>query len=536
MLKVIIADDEKKVCTLIQHLVDWDSMGLEVSAIVHDGEKALETIMDIKPDIVITDIRMPGYDGIELIRRTKKEFPDIYFIIISGYSHFEYAQNAIKYGVENYLLKPIKKKELINTLNKIIEKHTSILSNNVTKKEMETMIRTSGEKAKKNFLTELLFRPVDLSVEYDIEIINKEYYSHFKDGFFTIAIISPFLEPEEENHEMMSLLLTKIQSMVKDQLEPKCFELITMIWEEQIICLINTDELDLYSIKKQLLKMKLDIANLKDIFQKVNVIIGFGEVSSSLAGLYSNMERAEEAIRNRFTHQGSYIIEYKKNQTSKEEITDIITTTMKERLLSYFESLAIDSIANQLAEIKTIFEKNVHHGQLIFECYNELIDIILFGTKQYLNRDNIHDSSWFRQQFKRFYTLDNIFDWINTWITDEFEKYMEIKKNRDTKPVRLAKQYINENYSKSISLEDVSSIIGFNSAYFSSLFKKETGENFIDYVIKIRIHNAKNLLLQSNMNVEDIAVAVGYSDIKYFTKLFKKKTGLNPSEFRRLYG
>lgn len=536
MLKVIIADDEIKVCNLIYQLVDWESMGLEVAAIINDGISAFDLIKEIEPDIVITDIRMPGYDGIELIRRTKEILPNVFFIIISGYNQFEYAQNAIRYGVENYLLKPIKKIELINTLAKIIEKNSQVKSDFNEKKELKTMLRSSVEKAKKNLLTEILFNPLGTIVNNDIDSINKEYYSNFKTGFFTIAVIRPFLETGEENEEMISLLLTKIQSMVKQKLEPICIELITVIWQEQIICLINTDDPKLKTIIKQLNKMKIDIANLKDIFQKANIIIGFGEVTDNLNKIYSNIEKAQTAILSRFAQSNAYIINYEDRTESKLEPIDIIDTSLKDRLLSYFETLDKNKLFDELARLKMVFEKNAKDSKLIYRCYTELIDIIIFGLKTHLNRDSLHDASWFRKQFNRFYTLNDMFDWIKDWIDDEFEKFSELKKNRDNKPIRLAKQYIHENYNKSISLDDVSSMLGFNSAYFSTMFKKETGENFIDYLIKIRINNAKHLLLQSNLNVDGIATAVGYSDTKYFTKLFRKKTGLSPSEFKKLYG
>ncbi|HEY8349074.1 MAG TPA: response regulator [Clostridia bacterium] len=109
-MRVLIADDEIKVCQLITHLVDWQSLGFEIAGVVNDGKAAYQFICDNKPDIVITDIRMPNYDGIELVRRAKELYPEMHFIIISGYSHFEYAQSAIKYGVEDYLLKPLKKR------------------------------------------------------------------------------------------------------------------------------------------------------------------------------------------------------------------------------------------------------------------------------------------------------------------------------------------------------------------------------------------------------------------------------------------
>ncbi len=534
MLKVIIADDEKKVANLIYQLVDWESMGLEVAAIINDGEKALEAIEEIRPDIVITDIRMPGYDGIELIRRGKEILPELYFIIISGYSHFEYAQNAIKYGVENYLLKPIKKKELVNTLAKIIDKHTLIQSDNTREKELKTMVRTSREKAKNNFLAEILFNPLGSLDSYDIEEVNKEYYTHFQDGFFVTAIIRPFLEPGEDNEEMRALLLTKIQALVNESLESICFELITIIWEEQIICLINIEDPNFAYVKKQFKKMKIDIANLKEIFQKTNVVIGIGEVKDSLSDIYSNIKKAESAILERFHQESSYIIQYK--ECKQDEHTNLMDFSAKDRFVSCFETLATDKVIDQLSELKDVFEENTYNSQLIYHWYNELIDIIIFGVRHQLDGDNLPDSSWFRKQFNSFYTLDDMFSWLKNWITEEFDRYIYIKENRDAKPIRLAKQYINENYNKAISLEDVSFVIGFNPAYFSTMFRKETGEKFIDYLMDIRIQKAKSLLLQTDMKVIDIALEVGYSDAKYFAKLFKRKTGLSPSEFRKLYG
>ena len=120
-LKVLIADDEIKVCRLIQHLVDWDALEMDIIGFANDGKTAYENICEKKPDIVITDIRMPIYDGLELIRRAKETNPEINFIVISGYSQFEYAQQAIKYGVKDYLLKPLKKRELENSLIEIKE-------------------------------------------------------------------------------------------------------------------------------------------------------------------------------------------------------------------------------------------------------------------------------------------------------------------------------------------------------------------------------------------------------------------------------
>ncbi len=121
MLKILVADDEEKVCQLIIRLVDWEALEMEVVGTASNGFEALEKIRDVSPDVVITDIRMPGLDGMELIRQARLLNGELAFVIISGYRHFEYARTAIKYGVSDYLLKPIKKEELTATLSRIKE-------------------------------------------------------------------------------------------------------------------------------------------------------------------------------------------------------------------------------------------------------------------------------------------------------------------------------------------------------------------------------------------------------------------------------
>ncbi|MFQ6840880.1 MAG: response regulator, partial [Agathobaculum sp.] len=122
MLKVVLADDENKVILLMRKLIDWEALGYEVVGTANDGLHALELVQTQQPHLLITDIRMPGCDGIELIRRAKEMQPRLHFIVISGYRQFEYAQSALKYGVEDYLLKPLKQEELSSILLRIKDK------------------------------------------------------------------------------------------------------------------------------------------------------------------------------------------------------------------------------------------------------------------------------------------------------------------------------------------------------------------------------------------------------------------------------
>ncbi|WP_337405120.1 response regulator, partial [Suilimivivens sp.] len=165
MWKVMIVDDEKLICRLVKALVKWDELGMESVATADNALEALELLEEVRPDILITDIRMPGMDGLELIREVKKHCPEIEIIIISGYAHFEYAKNAIALGVGNYILKPINQEELNKTLLKIGER----LKEKKYVRKLETVNRqaTDGNKnrLRKTLLEDLISGHGSFSVE-----------------------------------------------------------------------------------------------------------------------------------------------------------------------------------------------------------------------------------------------------------------------------------------------------------------------------------------------------------------------------------
>ena len=156
MQKVMIADDEERICRLIEALVDWEKVGMEVVAIAHNGLEAAQMVKEERPDILITDIRMPGCSGLELIERVKKNIPELEIIIISGYAHFEYAKSAIKYGVGEYLLKPINKEELNSTLERLRAKIESRLMEMEDKQQLARKSNNNVRRLRELLLERLL--------------------------------------------------------------------------------------------------------------------------------------------------------------------------------------------------------------------------------------------------------------------------------------------------------------------------------------------------------------------------------------------
>jgi two-component system response regulator YesN len=213
----------------------------------------------------------------------------------------------------------------------------------------------------------------------------------------------------------------------------------------------------------------------------------------------------------------------------------LVDNKFRNALLGCLEVFDTDGIVEKLQSLADRLEPLSFDGKLIFDCYMEVVDTFQSGIKNFGIEFDFPDKNWFRKNYNRYMTMKEAFAGLQREIRQMFSRFEESRKMADYKPIRLAKQYINENYNTPLTLESVSARIGFNPAYFSTLFKKETDKNFTEYIIEVRIQNAKQLLVQTDKNVDAIAMEVGYSDLKYFSRLFKKITGLNPSEYRKLY-
>ena len=213
MLKAVILDDEERVCKLIETLVDWDTLKIELVGTAHDGVEGVKLIAQVKPDIIITDIRMPGYSGIEIIRETQKILPNAKFLIISGYRHFEYAHNALKYGVEHYLLKPIEEEDLNDALNKIAGKLQGVGENPrvVQQKKQEDITGFHSLLLKNGLLGG--FGP---EIE-QLNLFNQMYHFHFKENAFRIIIV----KLKSMNNRKIGFTQAQVGSMVKQVIEER---------------------------------------------------------------------------------------------------------------------------------------------------------------------------------------------------------------------------------------------------------------------------------------------------------------------------
>lgn len=239
LLKVVIADDEKRVCLLIQKIIDWESLGYEVAAIANSGTEAYNLIEQYNPDVVITDIRMPGFDGVELIKHTKEQGHHPEFIIISGYKHFEYAHDALKLGVEHYLLKPIDKDELTASLIKIKENYEKLNLKKSEQKDIEQQLQMNKEKIREHFISSIINNE-ELFNNVDLSSINSQLQIDFRKGIFQSLFLK--IDAKRENTASISEILKMIKDKSEEFLNQQNFEYISRAANSGLIVILNYPE------------------------------------------------------------------------------------------------------------------------------------------------------------------------------------------------------------------------------------------------------------------------------------------------------
>lgn len=503
MKKVMLVDDEIYITEGLKALIDWESMGLEVVQTADSGEEAIKKFNKNPVDIIVTDINMPGKTGLELVKELKETGQNVKFIILSGYDEFLYAKKAIEYGVENYILKPIDEEELEAALQKLLA--------NIAK-EKNTFNKGLDKTGKL-----LAF----LNGKYDVkEIIGikDDMYIDFYKEKYTVSNI--FINSSKDK-ELYINIDSVVESIFKEQYE------ILYQFNGQIV-IINSWEkntsneaiLEYYRKLKDQLMEKLNYDLFISVGSTVNIIDNLKD---------------------------SYLVA---KNLKKYMLTEGINTVVNESMVSHIQFKEMN-FKDEIDQInKLIIEKNKE----ALETYVESI----FDNKE-LTPQNIYDlcikmvllMDQVLEEFKvnKKYTRESLSDTIielcnestresvKTFIISELEELMESMYENTIKYSPVVQQIVNtvnERYYEELSLKTLAYQYNINSSYLGQIFNKEVGCSFSDYLNKTKNMKAKELILETNMKINDIAKEVGYIDSSYFYRKFKKFFGVSPSTLREM--
>lgn len=532
MYKVMIVDDEAFVCEVIKKIVDWDLLNMEFCCEADNGLSALRLLEEKNPDIVITDIRMPGIDGLEFVKRAKELAPNVAFIIISGHKHFDYARNAIKYDVEDYLLKPVNKKEINRILEQIKTRFEEEDKEKQRSERKEEKLEFSIDRLRTIFLESMLKDNISSN---DIHKINKECQCEFGGRYLqSIALRIDKTGKNTLNNDIEEILfiLGKAAEEAAYYFEEKNIYMQRFLLDKVIYMVVNLKEKEICAIDFKLLFDR--IKKLMERYSEYSCTIGIGRAVEAQTGFNLAIKTSMAAIYERISEGTDRIIYYKNQEESADKehtFNDLIKSFSK--IVELCDGTAItdwlDDAVSFLNAAGYAYEKLLRSEALIESAYKVFADAM---------KEEIHilkecELSHAKRVYD-FLSEEELTTDIKKAIESCFKKYMTFKTMQKAQPVREAKKYISLNYSKDITLEEVAGKVYLNPVYFSVMFKNEEGINFSKYLIDVRINKAKELLKEKRYNISEIARQVGYADHRHFSKLFKKNVGITPNEFRKL--
>ncbi|MGV8981778.1 response regulator [Clostridium sp.] len=535
MYKLILVDDEEEVRKGIIQKIKWEQYGFNLVGEAENGRDALEMVEKFTPDVVITDIKMPFMDGLQLSEELKKRFPIIKIIILTGFDKFEYAQKAVNLNVVEYALKPICSKEFIEVLLRV---KAQIDEEMLKKKDMQALKEyyvKSLPILKEKFLTYLITSK--LSKE-EIQEKCKNYNINLNGNRFVVAAINigkkvTYTVSKIDNSNELELMKFAVLNIIEEIISKNHSDIV-FIHNDMIVLISPYLEEDrgfiFNSVQSTLEEIKQNIEK----YLKLTITIGLGTIISDISYISDSYDNAILALDYRFIMGSNKIIwieDIEPRSSEKIVFDEIMEHDLRSSIKVGTEIEIveiIDGLFYKLLDAKGPFKH--------FQIYLLEILTTIIKTAESLNVDLSYIFGENYNLFVELYgfsDLNQVKNWFQ-YISIKIMKY--ITKDRQdscTLLVEKTKAYINKYYSdSSITINSLCTYLYISPTYFSFIFKKETKMTFINYLTQIRLDASKELIKATKMKSFEIAYKVGYSEPNYFSYCFKKHFGISPSEYR----
>ena len=532
--RILLVDDEEEVRKGILRKMDWEKLGFQVAGDAENGEEALEKIEQLKPDVVMTDIRMPYMDGLTLTSRIRQKYPSMKVLIFSGYDDFEYAQQAIKLNVTEYILKPVNVEELTEILNRVRENLDEEIEQRRDINLLRERYRSSLPIIREIFLNDLVRGNVD---EEEVKPKLEEYGVNILNARKLIAAVIS-VEREERGAEQDSLPLQRekklipisVRGLVEDHLR-EYFRFISFNSAEGIAVIAAIDG---KNTQTGFIDLLADACKETRRILDVAVTAGIGHSCKAPEQISESYQSAVDALGYKAivgTGGTIYIGDMEPvsrgklqlNQKDETELETCIKFGTPETIRSEVEALA-----GRMDDIRAHASQYQVYMLTIVSCLVRLM-------QQYdLNMEEMFDSEERYIDIMRGICRRETFADELIPVACRMNEVLNRERDNTTKKVILeAKAYIQENYADpELSVDMLCRHLHMSPAYFSTVFKKETGQTYINYLTEVRLRKAEELLKNTDDKTYKIAQKVGYQEQNYFSYVFKKRFGISPTKYR----
>ncbi|WP_127584233.1 response regulator [Paenibacillus koleovorans] len=518
MYKVLIVDDEKHVRDRMMQTFPWGELGFEVTGSVENGGEALKLLRAGTPDLVCTDIMMPDVNGLELAKHIHEQHPRIKVVILSAYDDFKYAQDAIRYGVKGYLLKPLVKGEFIEVFRRMADE----------------LDRDNRDEGQLNRQEALLIRLLKGSGRDEGEWQRQATALFGPARYIRIVICAvEQLAGTEPSSLWQQAIMRKSQEFWKRLFAPVLF-----YGNHLVVFLHDTRPISKQDIKDQLHRFK---ERLHDDLTAAG--LAAGGITIGVGNAYDGIEHIAKSY-NEAIYAGSFqFFRGKDAVIFKQDLAgsfDGVRKADDDRLNGLIDEL-VDSVLTR-SEHEVVKAHTAFFAEMEQSALYSIQDIRMKSSEAYLllllkaKEKKIGLAAPKKQEaletIQGFGTLHELKLWYRQELAAFSRGREEYKPVEGNRYILAAKDYVEKHYPNKVRLEEIAEQLHINPSYFSSIFKKATGENFIDYVNGVRIAKAAQFIYQTDHKISEISMMVGFDNFSYFNKIFKKKTGVTPLMYR----
>ena len=527
LYRIMIVDDEEEAREGIAKRVNWNKLGFEVAATAENGADALEKAESLDLDVVLSDIKMPYMDGLEMGRRLKKMCPAIRLLLLTGFDEFEYAREAISLEVVEFILKPVNESELSAIMTRV----KAALDEDVAQKKNVDVLRAKYENSlpllREHFLNELVWGVLSPSdVREQIASFGLPLAGENKK---TVAVLDIDYGGSAASGMSRELIPISVKQTA-DELCAGHFSYLSFISAGAVVLIFCHDR---RGILGEIMTTAGEICNECRRISAISVTAGVGRAHSDPANLHRSYSDALEAVEYRAVEgMGSAI--YIQDVESEEAGARLLDAQVEKRLLTAVKFGG----DREIGEVVETLVSRISGDGGEWERQTELLGV--FGVlASLMQRYEVDEKEVFGEEARRFIRLETDFtpEELRAWLNATCLRLGCILKKRRTgneeKLIDEAKRYIADSYADSqLSLDTLCEHLHISASYFSALFKRVTGQSYVGYLTETRLQKARDLLENTDNKTYLVAGSVGYDEPNYFSYVFKKRFGKSPSQYR----
>lgn len=541
MLKIFLAEDEVIVRETIKRMIPWENLGFELVGEAADGEMALPLLLRQKPDLLITDIKMPFMDGLTLAKVAKKEIPGLKVVILSGYDDFNYAKQAINIGVEDYLLKPITKNALIERLTEIRSRYEHEKTQKEYYEKFHREMQAYEKNSSRDFFEALVSGSMDMmeiyrrSEKLGLDIVAEAYNVLI----FTMNCEEDFSGQREGYSEWEAESLELLEEFFSENTSAMLFRCNIFSYGVLIKGQKETIEENTRSCVSEIQR----ILDRKE--QKRQWFVAAGEPVERLSQIQKSYYSASRAFSQRYLYDENILYYDEMASMEKKNVTEDDSTYLQKVDVNALNPVILQKfLSNGLLEETENFVKDYFYaiGQeplesLVFRNYVTLN--VRFSVMSFLKEIGC-DTRTLEQEdtedvlSESSKSLENAIAYAKKIISQAIALRDQNSGNKNRSILKTAVDFIDSHYmEEDMSLNKAANAANVSANHFSALFSQNMGQTFIEYLTNLRMNKAKEYLRCTSMRSSEIAGEIGYKDAHYFSYLFKKTQGMTPSDYRK---